>query len=127
MFPWKQFKNKPIDLTQIIKQKTESEEQLIDTSSSPLSPRTEMTMSKLRKLHLGFIEDWWFEIATLMDESRENYDRIDGNELEYVKRLIQSGDIRVELDWLRAKVLIVRYFKATRRLQLQQVSSIEES
>lgn len=74
-----------------------------------------MTMSKLRKLHLGFIEDWWFEIASLMDESPESYDSIDANELEYVKSLIQSGDIRVKLDWLRAKVLIIRYFKAATR------------
>ena len=69
-------------------------------------------MSKLRKLHLGFIEDWWYEIATLMDESQENYERIDSDELEYVKGMIQSGDIRVKLDWLRAKVLIIKYFKA---------------
>jgi hypothetical protein len=45
-------------------------------------------MSILRKLHLGFIEDWWFEIATLMDETQESYDRIDSNELEYVKSMI---------------------------------------
>jgi hypothetical protein len=69
-------------------------------------------MSKLRKLHLGFIEDWWFEIASLMDESQENYDRIDSNELEYVKSMIQSGEIRVKLEWLRVKFLIIQYFKA---------------
>jgi len=69
-------------------------------------------MSKLRKLHLGFIEDWWFEIASLMDESQENYERIDSNELEYVKRMIQSGEIRVKLEWLRVKILIIKYFKA---------------
>jgi hypothetical protein len=45
-------------------------------------------MSILRKLHLGFIEDWWLEIATLMDENQESYDRIDSNELEYVKSMI---------------------------------------
>jgi len=69
-------------------------------------------MSKLRKLHLGFIEDWWFEIASLMDESQENYERIDSNELEYVKSMIQSGEIRVKLEWLRVKILIIQYFKA---------------
>lgn len=69
-------------------------------------------MSKLRKLHLGFIEDWWFEIASLMDESQENYERIDSNELEYVKSMIQSGEIRVKLEWLRVKILIIKYFKA---------------
>jgi hypothetical protein len=45
-------------------------------------------MSKLRKLHLGFIEDWWYEIASLMDESAKEYERIDSNELEYVKSMI---------------------------------------
>ncbi len=70
-------------------------------------------MSILRKLHLGFIEDWWLEIATLMDENQESYDRIDSNELEYVKSMIQSGGIRVKLEWLSAKILIIKYFKAS--------------
>ena len=90
-------------------------------------------MSKLRKLHLGFIEDWWFEIASLMDESQESYDRIDSNELEYVKSMIQSGEIRVKLEWLRVKILIIKYFKAVAQkehqlqLTLSKGSSTEES
>jgi hypothetical protein len=94
-----------------MKKSIESDDLSIQTTLS-LSPESELMMSKLRKLHLGFIEDWWYEIATLMDESQENYERIDSEELEYVKRMIQSGDIRVKLDWLRAKVLIIKYFKA---------------
>ncbi len=90
-------------------------------------------MSKLRKLHLGFIEDWWYEIASLMDESSENYERIDSNELEYVKSLIQSGSIRVELEWLRVKILIIKFFKAVAvkesqlQLTLSKNNSTEES
>ena len=63
-------------------------------------------------MDLDFIEDWWFEITTLMDESQENKDRIKANELEYVKKLIQSGDKKVKIDWLGAKLLIIEYFKA---------------
>ena len=47
-----------------------------------------------------------------MDESQENYERIDSNELEYVKSMIQSGEIRVKLEWLRVKILIIQFFKA---------------
>jgi hypothetical protein len=115
-----------------MKKSIESDDLSIQTTLS-LSPESELMMSKLRKLHLGFIEDWWFEIATLMDESQESYERIDSEELEYVKSMIQSGDIRVKLDWLRAKVLIIKYFKAAagKEYLLQQtlskMSSAEES
>ena len=86
-------------------------------------------MSKLRKLHLGFIEDWWYEIASLMDESTKDYERIDSNELEYVKSMIQSGSIRVKLEWLRVKILIIQFFKAVaiKDYQLQQTLSIQNS
>ena len=90
-------------------------------------------MSKLRKLHLGFIEDWWYEIASLMDESTKNYERIDSNELEYVKSMIQSGSIRVKLEWLRVKILIIKFFKAVAKkehqlqLTLSKQNSTEES
>jgi hypothetical protein len=115
-----------------MKKSIESDDLSIQTTLS-LSPESELMMSKLRKLHLGFIEDWWYEIATLMDESQESYERIDSEELEYVKSMIQSGDIRVKLDWLRAKVLIIKYFKAAagKEYLLQQtlskMSSTEES
>ena len=86
-------------------------------------------MSKLRKLHLGFIEDWWYEIASLMDESTKDYERIDSNELEYVKSMIQSGSIRVKLEWLRVKILIIKFFKAVSKKDnhLQQTLSKQES
>ena len=86
-------------------------------------------MSKLRKLHLGFIEDWWYEIASLMDESTKDYERIDSNELEYVKSMIQSGSIRVKLEWLRVKILIIKLFKAVviKEHQLQQTLSKQNS
>jgi hypothetical protein len=115
-----------------MKKSIESDDLSIQTTLS-LSPESELMMSKLRKLHLGFIEDWWYEIATLMDESQESYERIDSEELEYVKSMIQSGDIRVKLDWLRAKVLIIKYFKAAagKEYLLQQtlskMSSTEDS
>ncbi len=60
-------------------------------------------MSNLRKLHLAFIEDWWFEIAQEMASNSERKSEIDSNELEYVKSMIKSsntGGIRVKLEWL---------------------------
>ena len=59
-----------------------------------------------------------------MDESQESYERIDANELEYVKCMIQSGEIRVKLDWLRAKILIVKYFKAAARKECHMQESL---
>jgi hypothetical protein len=50
----------------------------------------------LRNLHIGFIEDWWFEIATHMDKSQEAYDQIDSQQLEYVKRMVTSSGDRVQ-------------------------------
>ena len=68
-----------------------------------------------------------------MDESQESYDRIDSNELEYVKSMIQSGEIRVKLEWLRVKILIIKYFKAVAQkehqlqMTLSKGNSTEES
>ena len=45
-------------------------------------------MSNLRKLHLAFIEDWWFEIAQEMASNSKRKSEIDSNELEYVKSMI---------------------------------------
>ena len=84
-------------------------------------------MSRLRQLHLAVIEDWWYEIASLMDQSSETCDRIDQEELEYVKRMVQSGGIRVRLEWLRVKIMIVRYFKEVSRRSDQQVEVLEEA
>jgi hypothetical protein len=97
-----------------------------------MSPESETKMSILRKLHLGFIEDWWYEIATLM-QSQENYNRIDSNELEYVKSMIYSGGIRVKFDWLSVKILIIKYFNSAAKKEqqlkatLSSCSSSEES
>ncbi len=82
------------------------------SKTAAFTSKVKLTLSRLRKLHLNFIEDWWYEIASLMDKNSESYDRIDQEELEYVKRMVQSGRIRVRFDWLRVKIMILRYFKA---------------
>jgi len=42
----------------------------------------------LRELHISFIEDWWFEIAKLMNKSKDLHNKIDSQELEYIKSMV---------------------------------------
>jgi hypothetical protein len=86
----------------------------------------ESKISKLRRLHLMFIEDWWYEIATLMSKDKETYDDIDETVLEYVKNM-RIGGQRVKLEWLSLKVEIIKYFKASKLSHVANNNSKEES
>ena len=71
----------------------------------------------LKQLTLAFIEDWWYEISSLISDDNETFKNL----TDYVKKMINEE--KSDFEWLKVKIQLIQYFK---EIKTPQQNSQEE-
>jgi len=55
----------------------------------------------LKQLTLAFIEDWWYEISSLISDDNETFKNL----TDYVKKMINEE--KSDFEWLKVKIQLI--------------------